>query len=287
MIAYKNKNQNILLNENIDNKKIFFYNNKKLENKIKELKTTLKIKREFLQENERITNHKKNKTVNLSQSQKSNKEIYNFQVINSKEDNLINSPNLKEQNNYSLSPIKRLNFNFKEETNFNLSPNNKNKFLSSRRNSNTYSAYKSSSDIFYISENKYKNKFNVIEVKSPEEQKAEKFCQKVFDKTLLPILNIKKDNKNTKLIYNEDKERKKFKNKSYINKQISDIKQKVHFMKGVIDYMFPKVMTNKAKSINDNKINFNNQANILNEEETSFYRTSRKHLTLKQKQISN
>lgn len=50
---------------------------------------------------------------------------------------------------------------------------------------------------------------------------------------------------------NKNIERRKFASKSYVNKYICDMKEKVHFMKGILDYSFSKYVTHKQKLLSE------------------------------------
>jgi len=77
--------------------------------------------------------------------------------------------------------------------------------------------------------------------------------KKVFQKNLNQMLNIKYYNKQTKKVINNimGEERQLFSEKSRANNQIVAIKEKLHFMKGIVDYCFPKIMINKIKIIHN------------------------------------
>jgi hypothetical protein len=89
---------------------------------------------------------------------------------------------------------------------------------------------------------------------------------KIFNQELETILKIKeykdifkKDSKNKRSqLNNSEEERKNFRKKSPINTEIVGLKEKVHFMKGVIDYVFPKIMIDKVKISHENSLDHHN-----------------------------
>jgi hypothetical protein len=122
-----------------------------------------------------------------------------------------------------------------------LSPNNSP--LSSKMDKFKYSPNRKSSE---------------VDMHYHESKPALALYSKVFDKNLEPILEIKANKKISdnslfckKRIVNLEEERQKFAKRSLINKQIVGIKERVHFMKGVIDYVFPKIMIDKVRVVND------------------------------------
>jgi hypothetical protein len=80
----------------------------------------------------------------------------------------------------------------------------------------------------------------------PDDNKEDiKEFNKVFQKNLNDILEIKSNKNKYGIIV--DEERQRFAQKSRINDQIVKMKDKIHFMKGVIDYCYPKIMIEKFK----------------------------------------
>lgn len=87
----------------------------------------------------------------------------------------------------------------------------------------------------------------------------ERVYNNVFDKNLKPILQIKKHGGELdKKVDMDENEKKSFISKSYVNSQIVDMKKKVYFMKGVMDYIFPKIMIREIKKIKNKSIDITN-----------------------------
>lgn len=124
-------------------------------------------------------------------------------------------------------------------------------------------------------------RFNsMIAEKIEEDKKVERSVNavynKVFDKNLNSILEIKRQKSYSNLIKrkNIDEERYKFSLKSHVNKKISDIKERVHFMKGIIDYVYPKLMIDKVRIYKEeycgnNMLKSKSESNIFNKNNKS------------------
>jgi hypothetical protein len=110
------------------------------------------------------------------------------------------------------------------------------------------------SNISFIAPTHVRNRsYNSFMLEVPEDKYVAKEFSKIFDKNLNYILKIKSNKKydKTNLQKSLFDERQKFGNESRTNQQIVDIKDKLHFMKGVIDYCFPKIMIDKIKLIHE------------------------------------
>jgi hypothetical protein len=83
---------------------------------------------------------------------------------------------------------------------------------------------------------------------------------KIFKKTLDHITDIKLVPKfiDSKLqgetIVTKEEDRKKFAKQNITNERLVKIKDSVYFLKGVIDYCFPKIVIDKLKMVNDPKV---------------------------------
>ena len=95
------------------------------------------------------------------------------------------------------------------------------------------------------------NDFNIRREKNKPE--VEKAYNRVFPKELDGILEIKEipNNGENKICVNRKLERRKFSEKNYVYKYISEMKEKVHFMKGLLDFFFSKIMLDKVKIAED------------------------------------
>lgn len=106
------------------------------------------------------------------------------------------------------------------------------------------------------------SKFRSFDLKN-ENTGVIKDYNKIFKKTLDRITDIKIvpkfiDNKlQGETIVTKDEDRKKFAKKNITNERLVKIKDSVYFLKGVIDYCFPKIVIDKLKVFSDPK-NVNN-----------------------------
>ena len=73
---------------------------------------------------------------------------------------------------------------------------------------------------------------------------------KIFDKKFAYLINPKVA-KTERKKENKQNERMKVRQNEYIMEKIKDIKSRIFFMKGIVDYSFPKVIVHKGKVFNE------------------------------------
>ncbi len=85
------------------------------------------------------------------------------------------------------------------------------------------------------------------------DKEVENIYAKIFGQNLEKILELRKypariENQTKS---NKNIERRKFSKKNYVNKYICDMKEKIHFMKGILDYSYSRVITDKVRLLAD------------------------------------
>jgi len=101
-------------------------------------------------------------------------------------------------------------------------------------------------DIMKLFDKKIKNEKHAAEVNN--------IYAKIFGMNLESILELKKypariENQTKS---NKNIERRKFSEKNYVNKYICDMKEKIHFMKGLLDFSYARVICDKVRIVADN-----------------------------------
>lgn len=86
------------------------------------------------------------------------------------------------------------------------------------------------------------------------DKEIENVYGKIFGQNLEKILELRKypERVENQTKANKNIERRKFAEKNYVNKYICDMKEKIHFMKGLLDFSYAKIICDKVKVIGDN-----------------------------------
>jgi hypothetical protein len=128
-------------------------------------------------------------------------------------------------------------------------------------------------------------------LKETYDAETEKIFSKMFTKNLEPILEMKKypiRAAATEKVNIHD-ERYEFGKRNYISKEITDLKEKVYFLKGTLDYIFPQFLIGKLKeTVKKQKVSNNRiMLNTITEKNLNFNDSVIKDNNFNNKGISN
>lgn len=281
-------------------------NNKNIDAKIDALKESISQKNKFLKSYKHVTGmylFNKNNNSSLSKSKIEDSFIKNshrdFRSISSNRDLQDQStsiyPKFQEEEEISIfNQLEKSNKLYKKNSDTistKSGPNLSSLPIIPNRNFSQNIPYRNNrvSNISFIPTIPERNKsYNSFLQEVPQDKNVAKEFSKIFDKNLNYILKVKSNKKYEKSNLQNSlfDERQQFANESRTNEQIVEIKDKLHFMKGIIDYCFPKIMIDKIKLIHETQkgqrrasLTKQDGVNFFNEEENldeNFEEKSRK-----------
>jgi hypothetical protein len=281
----KEKLGNINLNQkkNKENKNNDIKKNKNIFNSIDKKKDINKDKIKNINNsnnNNNKNNFKNNKNNLIKKYENSNKEklSVNKNILineNYEEDNLNKNKNFNNQNKSNLKVNNNnYNNNDKNENDINNNNINKNKTklnpIKTKKTENSNFLYKEEEEIINYPKMRVFDRIKLMSKRKLNEkytEEVENIFGKIFTKHNEKILELKKypfHSEDAKDKINIHDERYEFSKKTQIREEVCDLMEKVYFLKGTLDYIFPKYIADKIKQKMKNKKNIENNCNSNN-----------------------